>query len=307
MYTLLHQIEDKSKQLASFETSQKHTWCSGCGNFAILNSLMQSLALEGYDPYKCTLFFDVGCSGNVSDKIETYTIHGLHGRVIPLAAGASLAKASHNNYSLTAPIIALAGDGATLSEGVNHLIHAVKSDYNLLFILHNNQNYGLTTGQASSTTLSGTKMNGSSEGKLEESINSLEMILSLNPSFIARGFSGDPQELVRLMRAGMNHSGFAVLEILQSCPTFNKATPSNWYLDKVKKVEEIPNYDPADWNQALKILRMDREESFGIGVVYQRQDNFDFYNRLKHRQTIETDITEEVDYFDIEGLLAQFI
>ncbi len=132
--SFLSEASSHANDYLDFETTQKHTRCSGCGNYGILNALMMAVTLEGYKPHEIILACDVGCSGNVSDKIETYTIHGLHGRVLPLAAGIHCARPD-------LPVIAMAGDGATLSEGVNHLIHSARNNYNITFLLHNNHNY----------------------------------------------------------------------------------------------------------------------------------------------------------------------
>ena len=124
--------------LHSFDSDEKHTRCSGCGNYGILNAIKRAVTLSGYHHHEVIFACDVGCNGNVSDKVEMHTIHGLHGRVLPLSAGIQMANPN-------IPVICTAGDGSTLSEGVNHLIHSARNNYNITFILHNNQNYGLTT------------------------------------------------------------------------------------------------------------------------------------------------------------------
>ena len=113
------------------ETDQVMTWCDDCGNYGIQKALFQALTLEGIAPKDAIVAYDVGCSGNESDKVGLTTIHGLHGRVLPLATGIKIA---HPEMT----VIAHAGDGATLSEGVNHLIHTVRHDRNILFIHHVN-------------------------------------------------------------------------------------------------------------------------------------------------------------------------
>jgi 2-oxoglutarate/2-oxoacid ferredoxin oxidoreductase subunit beta len=121
------------------------TWCDGCGNYGIWTAVKYALTGLNLHPWQVCLCYDVGCHGNGSDKIQGYRFHGLHGRVIPFAAGAKLAN-------MTIPVIAFAGDGATFSEGVGHLVHALRSNYPITFVLHNNANYALTTGQYGSRT-----------------------------------------------------------------------------------------------------------------------------------------------------------
>src|SRR3989338_6065342 len=256
----LHDLIARKKEYLALETEQKMTWCGGCGNYAIQNSLKRALALEGLGVRDITLFFDIGCNGNASDKFHAYTFHGLHGRVIPVAAGAALA-----NRCVKA--IAFGGDGAIMSEGVNHLVHAVRSDYPMLFILHNNQNYGLTTGQASSTTRKGCKMNGSPDGVLLEPMNPSEFVLGLNPTFVARTFSGDAKHMTNILRQAIAHDGFAFVEVMQACPTYNKSTPNEWFWEKVVYTEDMKDYDVTDiW--AAKKAAHDIYEKMVLGILY---------------------------------------
>jgi 2-oxoglutarate ferredoxin oxidoreductase subunit beta len=288
-------LKSKVKELASYETNEKFTWCGGCGNYGIINSLTDALVLEDIPNNKVTMCFDVGCNGNASDKIVCNTIHGLHGRVISLASGAALANKDMK-------VVAMAGDGATFSEGINHLVHAVRNDYPFMFIHHNNENYGLTTGQASSTTRKGCKMNSSPFGVPSDSINTIDFVLSLKPSFVARTFSGDIDHMIKTFRQGLNHRGFAFVEVLQACPTYNKATPQKWYLDRVKYIEDKNGYDNSDIWQARKICQ-DIDEEIYIGVLYKDIDKKGFLDNIPNRIDKNTTLVEEVKSFDISKLL----
>lgn len=158
-------------KILELETPQNHTRCSGCGNYGILNALMRAIALEGIERHRMVLVNDVGCNGNVSDKILTNTLHGLHGRSLPLACGVHLANP-------TMPVIVMAGDGATMSEGVNHLIHTARNNFNITFLLHNNFNYGLTTGQASATTPKGVAMKATVGETTAEPLTPAKLVLA---------------------------------------------------------------------------------------------------------------------------------
>jgi 2-oxoglutarate ferredoxin oxidoreductase subunit beta len=285
--------------IASFDGKHKHTWCSGCGNFGITSALKQALALEGKQPHQALLCYDVGCNGNESDKINAYTIHGLHGRVLPLAAGAKL-----GNENLE--VIAQAGDGATFSEGINHLIHAIRNDYNLTFICHNNSNYGLTIGQASSTTRKGVQMNATPDGVLTDPLNTLQLVLASNPTFVARGFSGNIQHMTELIRQGMNHKGFSYIEIFQACPTFNKETPQEWYWDKIYYLNQ-DNHDSSDiWEARKKAEDMDNK--LALGVFYQAQVAESFIDQQVSRKGFTTALSQEVKDYDVkEYLQANFV
>ncbi len=241
----------------------KTTWCGNCGNYGIQNALKRALVLEGLGKKDVLLCFDVGCSGNGSDKIDLFTIHGLHGRVLPLAAGCKL-----GNPSLE--VIASAGDGATFSEGVGHLVHAVRNEYNITFIFHNNENYGLTTGQPSSLTRVGTKMNAAPEGVTESNLNACQFVLGLKPSFVARSYSGRVDHMTEMIREGINHNGFSFIEIMQACPTYNKATPDEWYEERFFDIESLVSnseYDKSDIWEARKMVD-DIEDRIAMGVLY---------------------------------------
>lgn len=273
-------------------------WCGGCGNYAIQNALKRALALENLSHRDVMFCFDVGCSGNGSDKIEGYTIHGLHGRVLPLAAGHKIA-----NHKMK--VIAEAGDGATFSEGIAHLAHAIRNDYPVLFLHHDNQNYALTTGQASSLTPTGCKMNAAPEGLEVEPFNPLEIVLSLKPSFVARSSSADIDHLTETIQAGLNHNGFAFIEILQACPTYNKFTTHEWYLEHIRPItQDFPDYDPTDIWAARKLVEI--IEPLYIGQIYQNPERKNFLETVVHRDLAAKPLIEEVAQIDISALIDKF-
>jgi 2-oxoglutarate/2-oxoacid ferredoxin oxidoreductase subunit beta len=294
----LDQLIRKGSEYQKFENKSKHTWCSGCGDYGILSALKRALVLENIKPKDTCLCYDVGCSGNGSDKINAYTIHGLHGRVTSLAAGISMANSKLK-------VIASAGDGATFSEGINHLLHSIRNNYNITFICHNNSNYGLTIGQASSTTRLGQKMN-ATVGQTEiEPLNTLQFVLSLNPSFVARGFSGDVEHMTQMIRSGINHKGFSYIEIMQACPTFNKATPQQWYWDKLKYLDEN-NHDKTDIWEARKLAE-NTDKELSVGLIYQNLLRPEFNQTIANRQNSVTTLVEEVAQYPISDLLKEFV
>ncbi len=290
----LKNLAAKAKDYLKYETNEVFTWCGGCGNYGIQNALKRALVLEGYGQQDVVFVFDIGCNGNGADKIDGYTIHGLHGRAISLAAGCSIANEKIK-------VIASGGDGATFSEGVNHLVHAVRNNYKMLFIHHNNENYGLTTGQASALTPCGSKMNGTADQVMIEPINSLDFVLSLKPSFVARSFSGEVDHMTEVFRKALNHDGFSFVEILQSCPTYNRQTPDHWYAERVKDILELKKYDRHDIWQARKIVQ-DIGDQFYIGVLYEDPGKADFMAMQHYRKGLKTTPVEEVKHHDIEEL-----
>lgn len=291
-------LVEKSKELMSLDTSRKITWCGNCGNYGIQNALKRALVLEGLERKDYVLCFDVGCGGNGSDKFEANTIHGLHGRVLSLAAGVKIADYNKK-------VIASAGDGATFSEGVNHLVHSVRNDYPVVFIFHNNENYGLTTGQASACTPQGATMNGTPNGVYLEPLNTLDFVMSLNPTFVARGYSGEVEQMTDLLRAALNHNGFAFIEVLQACPTYNHETPEDWYATRVNDVASLTDYDKTDIWQARKIVQRawTQDEKIYTGLIYHKPRELDFMQQQAGRDTYTTTLVEEVTHRDISAFM----
>ncbi len=282
---------------SDYNSNQLYTWCTNCGNYAIHEAVKRALVAECIEPKDILLCFDIGCNGNGSDKIEGYRAHGLHGRVLPFATGASLANKR-------VKILAFGGDGGTLSEGINHLIHSIRGNFDITFILHNNSNYGLTKGQASTTTKAGTPMNSSPFGTTSDTLNPMDLVLALNPSFAARAFSGQVKHMTEIIRKALSHKGFSFVEVLQNCPTFNKSTPHEWYMNRIYDVESIMGYNTKDLSKAREVAT-DMEERIAIGVLYQNESE-DFYTRLVNREGVETELVDEVRGYSIDKILNRF-
>lgn len=279
-------FQNTDVKFSDYYEAEVYNWCTNCGNYGIAAATKRALVSLNIKPKDTLMCFDIGCNGNGSDKIEGYRVHGLHGRVIPLASGAALA-----NRNMT--VIASGGDGGTLSEGVNHLVHAVRNNYNILMILHNNCNYGLTKGQASATTKPDNPMDSSPDGVDANPINVMNFILNLGASFAARAFSGDVTQMTELIKSGIEHKGFALVEVLQNCPTYNKATPHEWYQDRVFDTVNLENYDKHNLEQAINISK-DLEEKIATGILYQDLNSVPYDQRLENREGISTELVDEV-------------
>jgi 2-oxoglutarate ferredoxin oxidoreductase subunit beta len=297
MSNYLQKIQENKENLTKFDHKNKHTWCSGCGDYGILASIKRALALSGLSPEEVVYCFDVGCSGNGSDKITTNTIHGLHGRVTSLASG--IANANPN-----LKVIASAGDGATFSEGINHLIHSIRNNFNITFICHNNSNYGLTIGQASSTTRKGQNMSSTPKEVVTDPINPIDLVLSAKPGFVARGFSGDIKHLTEIIQEGMLYQGFSFIEVLQICPTFNKATPQEWYWDKIYYLDK--NHDTRDIWQAKKLALEFEEDKIALGVFYKNPDKKEFLDSLPYRDK-SSNLVQEVKSYPITEYMLDLV
>ncbi len=284
--------------LNAFASKNTFTWCNACGNYGIATGVKTALAELGYAPWQVLLCFDVGCNGNMSDKVDGYRVHGLHGRVLPFAAGAKLA-----NPKL--PVIAFGGDGASFSEGIGHLVHAVRSHYPIVFILHNNGNYGLTTGQASSLTPKGEKMNTAPNGIPEQALNSMDFIFSLEPTFVARTWSGNIPQITSIMKSALAHRGFAFIDILQACPTYNHFATHQMLLEKCYDINE-EDYDASDLKKARKIA-IDTNKRIATGILYQNEKIPHFLEQLEGRKGRTTTVVEEVAITDVSALMKECI
>lgn len=297
----MHTCDSCKHEITTFSdyfSDNLYTWCTNCGNYGIHAAVKRALTAENVHPCETVLGFDIGCHGNGSDKIGGYRFHGLHGRILPLACGVSVA-----NRNLK--VIAFGGDGGTLGEGINHLVHAIRGNYNMTFILHNNLNYGLTQGQASSTTKPGMIMTAAPDGITSDPIHPMRFVLSLQPSFAARTFSGDVKHMAKTIQAGIKHQGFSFIEIMQSCPTYNKATPHEWYQTRVKEVESFPNYQPSDIAAAREIAE-DIENKIAIGVLYQNPESRPFMARQANRLEMKTELVDEVKNGDPRALFDAY-
>jgi len=281
-----------------YNSENRHTWCSGCGNYSIWGAVRNALVKEQIAPKDALFVHDIGCNGNGADKIGGYGFKGIHGRAIPFAAGATLA-----NRNLT--VIASSGDGATLAEGIGHLIHGIRSNYNMTFIIHNNANFALTTGQPSPATPLHVKMNSAPLGVTTPPINLSQLILSLQPSFYARGFSGKQKQLTGLISKAIQHKGFSVIEVLQFCPSYNYFMSNDWYLKRVYDVNSDKSYDTSNLNQAFAISK-DLDEKIATGVIFQDKFRMTFLNSIKEREDYTTELIDEVKAFDISELLDKF-
>jgi 2-oxoglutarate ferredoxin oxidoreductase subunit beta len=291
-------LAERKNEYLAYEGHEIITWCAGCGNYAIQKALERALVLEGIKPNQSLFCYDIGCHGNGSDKIGkegVYTLHGLHGRVISVAAGAAVANQQMK-------VIAEGGDGGTMSEGINHLVHAVRSDYPMMFILHNNENYGLTTGQASACTRRERPMNGSPDGVISDPMNCCDFVLGLNPSFVARSFSGDVKHMTDMLRAGLKHKGFAFVEIMQVCPTYNRQTPQEWYLERMNYLKQTPKTI-----ESARKAAADLNDKISYGILYQDTKMPNYMERLVNREGVKTVPRDEVGRFDIKDLVKRFM
>ncbi|TSC80363.1 MAG: 2-oxoglutarate ferredoxin oxidoreductase subunit beta [Candidatus Peregrinibacteria bacterium Gr01-1014_25] len=286
--------------MQQYRCANRCTWCDGCGDYGIWTAMQRALVELKIAPWQALLCYDVGCHGNMSDKLLGYRFHGLHGRVLPFAAGAKLANPR-------VPVLAFGGDGASFSEGVGHLVHAVRSNYPITFILHNNGNYGLTTGQASALTWQDQPMNAAPNGIPERTIHSMDFLFSLEPTFVARTFSGDIPHMTKMFAAAIAHQqhGFAFVDVLQACPTYNHFATHEYLLERCYDCN-AEGHDPSDAAKARQLATADTSKRIACGILYQRTDLPHFYDRLVPRKDKKTTPAEEVEIVDTGKWLKRF-
>ena len=242
------------------KSDTKVTWCPGCGDFGVLNATLKAIQAIQLDPKNLVLVSGIGCSSNFPHFLKSYGFHGVHGRVMPVASGIRLA-----NPELT--VIATGGDGDGYGIGLGHFIHAMRRNFDLTYIVMNNEIYGLTTGQASPTSERGHVTKSTPWGSIEWPVNPIALALSAGASYISRGFSGDPKQMATLIEGGLRHKGFALVDVFSPCVTYNKVNTYPFFRERVYKLEE-EDHDTSDLLAAYA-----RAHEWGdripIGLFYQ--------------------------------------
>lgn len=249
---------------SDYNTPVKPTWCPGCGNFGLWGALKNALAGLQLDATNSAVVWGIGCHGNGADFLNVAGFHGLHGRALPVATGLKLA-----NHRLR--VIVEMGDGDGYGIGGNHFIHTMRRNIDLTILAHNNQIYGLTTGQTSPTSDKGFMSPSTPRGAIEKPINPLTLALSADATFVARGFAGDIAHLTKLITAGIRHKGVALVDIFQPCVTFNKQNTYQWYREHAYKLED-EGHDPADKDAAFKrAMEIEETGRIPLGIFYVEQ------------------------------------
>jgi 2-oxoglutarate ferredoxin oxidoreductase subunit beta len=251
-----------SSDFGQFETA----WCPGCGNHAILKAVKEALAGLDKRPRDVCFASGIGQAAKAPHYMLCNLFNGLHGRALPVATGIKLANPGLD-------VIVESGDGCMYGEGGNHFLAAVRRNINLTLLVHNNQIYGLTKGQASPTTATGQKTKAQPHGACSTPFAPLSTALSLGAGFVARGFSGMTEHLISLIQAAVQHPGFALVDILQPCVSFNKVNTHSWYKERCTELDT--SHDAGDWEMAMRVSRQ-WGETIPVGILYQATDREPF-------------------------------
>ena len=253
--------------IADFKTPEESWWCPGCGDFGVLAALQKALLELQVAPEDVAIVAGIGCSGKIGNYVNSYNIHVTHGRTMPAALGLKLA-----NRELT--VIAAGGDGDGYAIGMGHFIHAVRRNPDITYIVMDNQIYGLTKGQTSPTSGIGFETKSTPGGNIENTVRPLQLAVAGGASFVAQGFSSNQKQLVELIKAGVRHRCFSLINTLSPCVTFNKVNTYAWFKQKLVDLEKVDGYDPSDRNTVMKTL-MEHDEMV-TGVVYQNEKSRSF-------------------------------
>jgi 2-oxoglutarate ferredoxin oxidoreductase subunit beta len=199
---------------ADFQSAEETRWCPGCGDYAVLSAVQQFMPELGIPPERIVFITGIGCAGRFSYYMDTYGMHGIHGRAPAIATGLASTREDLSIWVVT-------GDGDSLSIGGNHLIHALRRNVPLKILLFNNQIYGLTKGQASPTSELGKVTKSTPFGVADHPFNPVALALGAEATFVARTIDRDRRHLTDVLRAAAHHEGAALIEIYQNCPVFN--------------------------------------------------------------------------------------
>ncbi len=268
-------------------------WCPGCGNFLILKILKQTLGDLNIPPENLVLVSGIGQAAKIPQYLKTNVFNGLHGRSLPVATAIKLA-----NSQLM--VIAESGDGCMYAEGGNHFLYAIRRNVDITMIVHNNMVYGLTKGQASPTSQREFKTPVQVQGVALEPFNPLAVAISLNASFVARAYCGDEKETIKIMKRAIQHRGFALVDTLQPCVTYNKVNTYQWFKKNTYYLEE--SYDPTNREQAFR--RATEEGKFPLGVLYLNAHRSPFKDNVGVYQEGENPLyKKELNLAKLQGLI----
>jgi 2-oxoglutarate ferredoxin oxidoreductase subunit beta len=277
-----------------YESTVPIAWCPGCGNFSILQAVKKALVELNLEPQKVVFVSGIGQAPKLPHYTKGNVFNGLHGRTLPAATGAKLA-----NHEMT--VIGIDGDGGAYGEGVQHLLAAARRNVNITYMAHNNQVYGLTKGQASPTSDLGFISKTTPLGA-GQPLNPLMLAIASDVSFLARGFAGEIDHLAGLLKEGITHRGFALIDILQPCVSFNHVNTFAWYKQRVYKVED-EGHNPSDKAAALKKAQV-WGDRIPIGIIF-KQDRpvyEDSLPQLKEKPLVN----QPIDPMRLKKLVEEF-
>ncbi len=226
-----------ASNVARYKTDVWSDWCPGCGDFGIVAAMQKAFAELDLDPAQTVVVSGIGCSSKTPHFIHANGVHTLHGRAIPFATGIKLA-----NPRLT--VVVNGGDGDLLGIGAGHFVAVGRRNVDITVILHNNQVYGLTKGQASPTLRRWEQVKSLPRPNIQDAVNPIALAIASGYTFVARGYALWVDHLKELIKAAIRHKGTALIDVLQPCVTYNNLYTADFYKGRLYKLEEEPGWDP---------------------------------------------------------------
>lgn len=229
---------------ADYKAEIHNDWCPGCGDFGILSAVQMALAKLQIPPHKTAVVSGIGCSGKTPHYMHTYAFHTLHGRAMPSVTAMKLA-----NHELT--VIGVGGDGDAYGIGAGHFVNGGRRNLDITYVVFNNDVYALTKGQASPTIQKGMKTKSMPEESIMEAINPILLALACGYTFVARGYALDTKNLAELIAQGIQHRGSSLIDVLQTCPTYNDLHTKSYYAEKVNGEPRLYRLDQGDYDPVV--------------------------------------------------------
>lgn len=280
------------KKFETYETA----WCPGCGNFPLLKCVQTALEELDLSPQDVLMVGGIGQAAKLPQYIKSNSFCGLHGRALPPAVAAKIA-----NEKLT--VIVSTGDGDSYGEGGNHFIHNIRRNVDITHFVHDNQIYGLTKGQASPTTSLGQVTGVQVTGNINEPLNPLLMAIAAGAGFVARGYVGNTKHLISLMKQAIEYKGYALIDILQPCVSFNKINTYEYFNKRVYELEE--EYISSDKNKAMARV-MEFGDKIPIGVFY-REDKETYHQKNSILKSGKALLDHKTDMNIVRAFVEEFI
>lgn len=277
-----------------FNTDVEISWCPGCGDFAILLAIKEAMAQLNLKTSNTVIVSGIGQAAKMPQYVKVNGFNSLHGRALPPALGIHAANKDLN-------IFVSSGDGDTYGEGGNHFIHNIRKNPNMVHVVHNNRVYGLTKGQGSPTTDLGRKTTMQLEGSYIPPLNPINLAMTMGAGFIARAYSGHKNELVDLLKKAHAYNGYAIIDVLQPCPSFNKLNTAAWYKERIYYVDE--QYDKTDFYTAYETATHVTEH-IALGILYEKE-TIPFLDVLPHYEG--SLVNHKITVAQIEALVDEFV
>ena len=256
-------------RFTDFKSDKQPTWCPGCGDFGTMNGMMKALANTGNDPENTFIVAGIGCSGKIGTYMHSYALHGVHGRALPVGTGVKLA-----NPELE--VMVAGGDGDGYSIGAGHFVHAVRRNVDMTYVVMDNRIYGLTKGQFSPTSREDFETSTSPEGTKQTPVHPLALAFAAGGTFIGQTFSSDAQRHTEVIERGIEHDGFALINVYSPCVTFNDVDTYDYFRDALVDLAD-EDHDETDREQARTRITAD---TIHQGVLYRDPDSVGYEKRL---------------------------